>query len=225
MLPIVKRMVALKSVGQAFHSGKICDDMEVLLLDAFGTLCEIQDRRNPYKPILKAWPYGVAGAYQALMTRDVPPTALAYEVGCSPETILRMEEAIRSETESMRLYPDVPAVLEAIKSRGLKWGIVSNLATPYAEPLLHLLPYVPDVCAWSFSVGYRKPEEGIYNYACKALGVAPSSVLMVGDSLENDYTTPKRLGMKAAFLKRSGNKEYMADCVENLTGILSMLGG
>lgn len=201
------------------------NSVSTLLFDAFGTLCEIKDKRNPYKPILKAWPSGVADAYQALMTRDVPPTALAYEVGCSPETILRMEEAIRSETESMRLYPEVLAVLEAIKSRGLKWGIVSNLATPYAEPLLHLLPSDPDVCAWSFSVGYRKPEESIYEYACKALGVAPSSVLMVGDSLGNDYTTPKRLGMKAAFLKRSGKNEDMADCVEDLTGILPMLAG
>ena len=196
-----------------------------ILFDAFGTLCEILTKRNPYKPILKAWPSGVANAYQTLMTRDVLPESLACEVGCSTEAILQMEESIQAEIDSMQLYPEVPAVLEAIKRRGLKWAIVSNLATPYAEPLLKLLPFAPDACAWSFAVGYRKPEAGIYEYACKVLGVSPASVLMVGDSLENDYNTPRRIGMQAMFLKRSGTNENMADCVNDLAGILPLLDG
>lgn len=154
--------------------------IKAIFFDAFGTLCEIREKRNPYKPILKAWPSGVADAYQALMTRDSSPAELASEVACTPEAILKMEEGIAAEVASMSLYPEVPALLETIKQRGLKWAIVSNLATPYAEPLLKLLPFAPNACAWSFAVGYRKPEEGIYRHACKALSVEPSSVLMVG---------------------------------------------
>ena len=195
--------------------------IQAIFFDAFGTLCEIREKRNPYKPILKTWPSGVADAYQALMTRDCSPADLAREAGCTPEAIQKMEEGIAAEIASMALYPEVPALLETIKKRGLKWAIVSNLATPYAEPLLKLLPFAPDACAWSFAVGYRKPEEGIYRHACKALGVEPSSVLMVGDSLENDYNTPRNLGMQARYLKRSGKDENTPGCVADLSEILA----
>lgn len=195
--------------------------IQAIFFDAFGTLCEIREKRNPYKPIIKAWPSGVADAYQALMTRDSSPTELAKEAGSTPEAIQKIEEGIAAEVASMCLYPEVPALLESIKKRGLKWAIVSNLATPYAEPLLKLLPFAPDACAWSFAVGYRKPQEGIYQHACKALGVEPSSVLMVGDSLENDYNMPQKLGMQARFLKRSGKDENTPECVADLSEILA----
>lgn len=155
------------------------------------------------------------------MTRDSSPTELAKEAGSTPEAIQKIEEGIAAEVASMCLYPEVPALLESIKKRGLKWAIVSNLATPYAEPLLKLLPFAPDACAWSFAVGYRKPQEGIYQHACKALGVEPSSVLMVGDSLENDYNMPQKLGMQARFLKRSGKDENTPECVADLSEILA----
>jgi FMN phosphatase YigB (HAD superfamily) len=129
-------------------------------------------------------------------------------------------EGVAAEISSMCLYPEVPAVLDAIRKRGLKWAIVSNLAKPYAEPLLTLLPFALDACAWSFAVSHRKPEDGIYHYACKMLRLDPSSVLMVGDSLENDYNTPKRLGMQARHLKRSNTDRNASECVKDLTAIL-----
>lgn len=195
--------------------------VKAILFDAFGTLCEICDKRNPYKPIIKVWTSGVAAAYQTLMTKDTSAGALALEAGCSPESIQQIEAGIQAEVASMRLYPEVPAILERLKQKGLKWAIVSNLATPYAEPLLRLLPSQPDVFAWSFAVGYRKPEEGIYSYACKMLGGTPADVLMVGDSLENDYNTPRQLGMQARYLKRSGKNKSMPDCVADLSEILA----
>ena len=155
------------------------------------------------------------------MTRDSFPAELAREAGCTSEAIQKMEEGIAAEVASMCLYPEVSALLESIKKRGLKWAIVSNLATPYAEPLLKLLPFAPDACVWSFAVGYRKPQEEIYRHACKALGVELSSVLMVGDSLENDYNTPKRIGMQARFLKRSGKGESAPECMADLSEILA----
>ena len=88
------------------------------------------------------------------MAQDNFSSALAREAGCAPEAIQKVEEGIAAEVASMCLYPEVPAVLDAIRKRGLKWAIVSNLATPYAEPLLNLLPFAPDACAWSFAVGY-----------------------------------------------------------------------
>lgn len=196
--------------------------MKAVFFDAFGTLCEIKNRRNTYMPIIKAWPSGVAGAYQALMTRDCSPAKLAQEAGCPQAVVNEINEGVAAEIDSMRLYPEVVKVLERLHQVGVKWAIVSNLAQPYAEPLLKLLPFTPDACAWSFAVGSRKPEEGIYRYACDKLSVDPSSILMVGDSLENDYKAPKRLGMQARYLNRTGTDSSMPETVVDLTGILAV---
>lgn len=82
--------------------------IEAIFFDAFGTLCEIREKRNPYMPIIKAWPFGVANAIQTLMTRDSSPAELAKEAGCTPEAIQKMEEGIAAEIASMCLYPEVP---------------------------------------------------------------------------------------------------------------------
>lgn len=195
--------------------------MQAIFFDAFGTLCEIEDKRNAYMPIIKAWPGGVADAYQNLMTRNCSPADLAHEAGCSKETINEVEKFLAAEIESIRLFPEVITVLERLRQDGLKWAIVSNLATPYAEPLLKLLPFTPDACVWSFAVGYRKPEEDIYRHACQFLNVKPSSVLMVGDSLKNDFETPKRLGMQAKYLDRNKTCKKIPDYISDLTGIFA----
>ena len=189
--------------------------IQAVFLDAFGTLCEIREKRNPYKPILKAWPSGVANAHQALMTRDSSPADLAREAGCTSEAIQKMEEGIAAEVASMTLYPEVPALLESIKKRGLKWAIVSNLATPYAEPLLKLLPFAPDACAWSFAVGLSKAGRRHISPRLQGAGRRAVAVLMAGDSLENDYNIPKQLDMQARFLKRSGKDENTPEWVVN----------
>ena len=51
--------------------------------------------------------------------------------------------------------------------------------------------------------------------------VALSVIAMVGDSLENDYNTPKKFGMQARFLKRSGKDENTPECVADLSEILA----
>lgn len=192
--------------------------LKAVFFDAFGTLCEIKNKRETYLPIMKAWPTGIAAAYQALITRNCSPAELAREVGCAEETIKKIKEGVAAEIASMRLYPEVVEVLAGLRQRGgLQWAVVSNLAQPYAEPLLNLLPFTPDACAWSFAVGCRKPEEGLYRYACDQLNVEPTAVLMIGDSWANDVSAPKRLGMRAKYLNRarSGNPpEGLADLRE-----------
>lgn len=44
---------------------------------------------------------------------------------------------------------------------------------------------------------------------------------MVGDLLENDYSMPKKFGMQARFLKRSGKDENTPECVADLAEILA----
>lgn len=191
-----------------------------VLFDAYGTLCEIHERHNPYKPILKAWSLGLAAAYQSIMTRDATPAEFAKEAGLSEQIAQKINADISAEIASMCLFPEVPETLARLKKSGLKWGIISNLAAPYAQPLLDLLPITPDACIWSFAVGYRKPEKGIYDCACTALGHTPTDILIVGDSYENDFNTPRQLGMQAKFLSREATQVRHPDQIDDLSFLI-----
>ena len=93
-----------------------------------------------------------------------------------------------------------PALLEALRARGLKTGIVANA---WPEPgrvyrtdvevfgLTHLL----DVCVFSTDVGSVKPEPEIFMRALDELGVDPLDAMHVGDSLTGDVQGAANLGM------------------------------
>lgn len=194
--------------------------IKAVLFDAYGTLCEIRERHNPYKPILKAWPSGLAGAYEAIITRNATPAELAEEAGLDALRIKKIEANISAEIASICLFSDVTETLARLNKSGLKWGVISNLATPYAQPLLDLLPIAPDACIWSFAVGYRKPEKAIYDCACKSFGLTPSEILIVGDSYENDFNAPRQLGMQAKLLSREAKQVRHPDQIDDLSFLI-----
>lgn len=198
-----------------------------VLFDAFGTLCRIESPRLPYRSIMKRWENGAADCYQAIMTRDAPLAEFASEAGLAQEEAALLEARVAEETDSMRLFPEVPQTLPALRRHGLKIAVVSNLAKPYGAPLLELLPFEPDVCAFSYEVGARKPETLLYQYAWEGLGCAPDELLMVGDSLQNDYQAPRDLGLYALWLDRKGSSSLQGGdghVVSSVQGVLGYLG-
>jgi HAD superfamily hydrolase (TIGR01509 family) len=92
------------------------------------------------------------------------------------------------------------ALLESLRSRGLKLGLVSNAFDP--PELLHLylgrmgLAERLDVAVFSSEVGRRKPDPLIFRTALDRLGVEPGRALFVGDSLEADIAGAAGLGMR-----------------------------
>ena len=44
--------------------------------------------------------------------------------------------------------------------------------------MLDVLPFAPDTCIWSFTVGYRKPEKK-FTLSCTAFGLIPSEILVI----------------------------------------------
>jgi len=92
------------------------------------------------------------------------------------------------------------ALLESLRERGLKVGLVSNAFDPPA--LLHRdleqlgVAERLDVAVFSSEVGRRKPDPAIFEHALEALGVAPGSTLFVGDTLATDIAGAAALGMR-----------------------------
>ena len=115
-----------------------------------------------------------------------------------------LEADLAAELASIELYPEVVDVLTILRGRGAKLTIASNLALPYAAPLLRLLPFELDTYAWSFEVGYLKPDPRIYAWTCERLGTGPRNTLMIGDTLEADYDGARAASLRAIHLNRSG---------------------
>jgi HAD superfamily hydrolase (TIGR01509 family) len=77
-------------------------------------------------------------------------------------------------------YPDTGPTLRALRQRGVKTGIVSNVPRDLSDVFAkHGL--VVDAFVHSFQVGAEKPDPRIFLAACERLGTEPAATLMVGD--------------------------------------------
>lgn len=79
-------------------------------------------------------------------------------------------------------YPDTEPTLRALRARGIKIGIVSNVPQDL-RPIFaaHRLADLVDAFTHSFEVGAEKPDPAIFLRACEAIGTKPAETLMVGD--------------------------------------------
>ncbi|GAC1487079.1 MAG: HAD-IA family hydrolase [Candidatus Limnocylindrales bacterium] len=86
-----------------------------------------------------------------------------------------------------RPYSDTEWILRQLRARGLKIGIVSNIAFDL-RPLfaVHGLRDLIDTYALSFEHGVAKPALELFKAACAALGIMPAQTLMVGDDPVTD---------------------------------------
>jgi HAD superfamily hydrolase (TIGR01493 family) len=84
-------------------------------------------------------------------------------------------------------FADTGAVLEALKTSGIRVGVVSNtgwnVRTAFAR---HGFAGLIDSYTLSYEAGCTKPDPRIFATACSALGVDPANTLMVGDDPRAD---------------------------------------
>jgi putative hydrolase of the HAD superfamily len=131
-----------------------------------------------------------------------PYTELLAELGVDdPDAFIDAEhEAWRP---AYAVLAAAPALLEALRDRGLKTGLVAN-SWPDPGRILRGdverfgLAGLLDVTVFSDDVGVRKPEPAIFMHACDALGVEPAAVLFVGDNLVTDVQGAANVGMRTA---------------------------
>jgi len=97
--------------------------------------------------------------------------------------------------------PHVGAVLEELRSRGLRLGIVCDVGFSGGELLRGLLDdqgLLEHFSGWGFSdeVGHYKPAPQIFEAALGALGVRPEAALHIGDLRRTDIAGAAALGMR-----------------------------
>ena len=123
-----------------------------------------------------------------------------FGIDVSDDELLRFLEAEHAAwAPARRLAATTHALLEALRDRGLKLGLVSNAIDP--PDLLHRdleelgVAQRLDVAVFSSETGRRKPDPEIFEAALSRLGVEPERALMVGDSVPNDIAGARALGM------------------------------
>jgi putative hydrolase of the HAD superfamily len=123
-----------------------------------------------------------------------------FGVEVSDEELDRFLEAEHDAWQPARqMGSSTHALLDSLRERGLKLGLVSNAFDPVwlLERDLERMGLAErlDVAVFSSSIGKRKPHPAIFEAALEPLGVDPERSLFVGDSRVADVHGAKTLGM------------------------------
>jgi putative hydrolase of the HAD superfamily len=153
--------------------------------------------RDAYLPLLVAPGVLEEVEYPGLVRRLLGESG----IDVSDEELERFLEAEHTAWQPARqLASTTHALLEALRGRGLKVGLVSNALDP--PGLLHRdleqfgVAERLDTAVFSSEVGWRKPHPAIFERALGALDVEPAAALFVGDTLATDIAGAAALGMR-----------------------------
>jgi len=128
----------------------------------------------------------------------------------------------------------IPGMIELageLRRAGVKLAIISNSEGHMAALLAELgWAEIFDVVADSGRLGIDKPNPGIFEHACAALGVTCPELIHIGDSWEADVEGALRVGAQAVwFDERHRQRElpsgvYGAGSAAELREVLARLG-
>jgi HAD superfamily hydrolase (TIGR01549 family) len=115
-------------------------------------------------------------------------------------------------------YDDALPTLRALKARGLKLALISNVGVDVRGVLERSgMGDLFDAVILSFEVGAVKPHRPIFERALEALGVTAASALMVGDNAHDDAGAA-HLGIRTLLLPRTHGVEHGLELVLRLVG-------
>jgi 2-haloalkanoic acid dehalogenase type II len=120
------------------------------------------------------------------------------------------------------LYPEALTLLNKLKEKHVKIGIITNnLETDLKRVLSKLnLEGFFDIEASIDTVGKMKPEKEIFVYAVEKLGLQPKEALFIGDDTEIDYKGARKAGLRALLIDRENKAGGDIKKIRNLQEIL-----
>lgn len=128
-------------------------------------------------------------------------TAIALGV---PDDLLNIDGCLTAyawkAVSQTTVFPDVPPMLEKLRDRGIRFGLVTNSFHPIflrdVELKEHgLLEYFPECRLTAADVGYLKPHPNIFKAALDCLGVQPYEAVFVGDHPVADIAGAQSAGI------------------------------
>jgi putative hydrolase of the HAD superfamily len=188
--------------------------------------------REHYEPLL--W---VPGTVEEIEYPGLVRKLLAdFEIEISDDELARFLEAEHAAwTPARVLGATTQALLDSLRNRGLRTGLVSNAFDPgwlLRRDLVEMgLGERLDVAVFSSEVGRRKPDPAIFETALRELSVAPEEALFVGDRLYEDVrgaaeagmTTVQALWFRADEHPEGGEADYLAFTQMDVLNIVDRL--
>lgn len=114
-----------------------------------------------------------------------------------------------------RIFPDVEATLESLRSGGYRLVVLSNWDRRLNRTLKEVgLDRFFEKVYISTLIGHAKPDPGAFEYIVHDLKVPARSVLHVGDTWEEDILGSRQAGVRAVCIDRK--KRYISKRDETL---------
>jgi 2-phosphoglycolate phosphatase len=139
------------------------------------------------RPMVGSGARGMMGAGFAVAPGDPPYLALR------DEFLQRYEARM---TQATRVFAGIPALLTTLGRNGMSWGIVTNKAARFAEPLVAALGFAGTattiVCG--DTTPHSKPHPAPLLEAARRAGVAAADCVYVGDD-RRDVEAGRAAGM------------------------------
>lgn len=189
-------------------------DLDGVLVDSyeawFQVLCAVA-RELGYPPIARevfaaGWGQGI----EADVQRFFPRHSVA-------ELERRYDAAYPKQLAHLRFDPHGPAVLDALRARGVPSALVTNTPAPLARAIVARGALVLGAVVGGTDVARAKPAPDIVLCACERVGVAPAEALVVGDT-EFDRAAASAAGAAFAGLRFGAGSR-----IESLGEVLSLL--
>ncbi|MFA5889671.1 MAG: HAD family hydrolase [Actinomycetota bacterium] len=137
-------------------------------------------------------------------------SALGYRL---PEELLREVAELDHEAlvKSVRIEPETVEVIQQLRKKGLRIGLVSNVSQLpellYRDLENFGLRPLFDGIGFSSELGVRKPRPKIFHYVLDAIGVQPDEAVFVGDRLVDDIAGAHAVGMRAVLTRQYRSEE------------------
>lgn len=122
----------------------------------------------------------------------------------------------REFPKHVKLFPETAQVLQELKRRGYRVGIVTNGGAMMQHRKLDLCGVKPlvDVVLVAGEEGIYKPEAEIFLRAAARLCTAPENCVFVGDHPVNDVAGAVGAGMRAIYLNSCRRDEHPQNVLE-----------
>lgn len=119
------------------------------------------------------------------------------------------KELMKEFVDKIKVYPDVNHILDRLKER-FPLILTSNAGREFIEIEMEatgLDRYFDRIFSATSDFRVVKKTIEFYQQVCRILNVDPQEIVHVGDHYDFDYLVPRKLGIQAYYLDRSGERQ------------------
>jgi len=142
-----------------------------------------------------------------------------FDLDASPEQVLN------SFRERIRVFEEVPRVLEKLRNKGYRLIVITNARREFVDLEMRqtgIQGYFERIFSSPSDFKLTKNGTTVYEKVCAACEVSPNQLVHIGDDPDFDFEIPKKLGINAFLIDRTRRKtgQFIVDSLEKFTNEL-----